>query len=91
MAWRTATGEDGPELFERSGPEPTAQPPAATGVGPEATPWPSETSRRSDARMKEGRRRGTAVAIAIKNLWVISKAIQRLTNVSPVAKDLKRP
>ncbi|WP_241523569.1 MmpS family transport accessory protein [Mycobacterium sp. IEC1808] len=25
VAWRTATGEDGPELLERSGPEPTAQ------------------------------------------------------------------
>ncbi len=53
MAWRTATGEDGPELFERSGPEPTAQPSAATGMGPEATPRPSETNRRSHARMKE--------------------------------------
>ncbi len=35
MAWRTATGEDGPELFERSGPEPTARPSAATGMAPE--------------------------------------------------------
>lgn len=91
MAWRTATGEDGPELFERSGPEPTAHPSAATGMGPEATPRPSETNRRSDARMKDGRRRGTAVANAIKNLWVISKVTHRLTNVSPVVKDLKRP
>ena len=89
MAWRTATGEDGPELFERSGPEPTAQPSGATGMAPEATPRPSNTKRRSDARMKDGRRRGTAVANAIKNLWVI--ATHRLINVSPVVKDLKRP
>lgn len=91
MAWRTATGEDGPELFERSGPEPTAQPSAATGMAPEATPRPSDTKRRSDARMKDGRRRGTAVANAIKNLWVIAKVTHGLINVSPVVKDLKRP
>ena len=91
MAWRTATGEDGPELFERSGPEPTAPPSAATGMAPEATPRPSDTKRRSDARMKDGRRGGTAVANAIKNPWVIAKVTHRLTNVSPVAKDLKRP
>ena len=91
MAWRTATGEDGPELFERSGPEPTAQPSAATGVGPEATPRPSETNRRSDARMKEGRRRGTAVATEIKNLWVISTVTDRLANLSTVMKDSKHP
>ncbi len=53
MAWRTATGEDGPELSERPGPELTAQPPAATGRAPEATPRPLDTKRRSDARMKE--------------------------------------
>ncbi len=91
MAWRTATGEDGPELFERSGPEPTAQPSAATGMGPEATPRPSETNCRNDARMKEGRRRGTAMANPITNLWVISKITDGLTNVSPMAKDLKLP
>lgn len=90
MAWRTATGENGPELFERSGPEPTEQPSAATGMGPEATPRPSETNRRSDARRKEGRRRGTAMATAINNLWVISNVTQGLTIVSPVVKDLKR-
>ncbi len=91
MAWRTATGEDGPELFERSGPEPTAQPSAATGMAPEATSRPSDGNRRSDAQMKEGRRRGTAVVNAIKNLWVSAKVTHGLINVSPVAKDLKRP
>lgn len=75
MAWRTVTGEDGPELFEASGPE-----------------WrPSKTNRRSDARIKEGRRRGTAVASPIKDLRVISEVADRLTNVAPVLKDLKRP
>lgn len=91
MIWRTATGEDGPELFEHSGPQPTAQPSAATGRGPEATPRALETSRRSDARMKEGRRRGTAMADPIKDPWVISEVAHRLTNVVPVTKDLKRP
>jgi hypothetical protein len=89
VAWRTATGEDGSELSERSGPEPTAQPPAATGVAPEATPRPPDTKRRSDARVKEGR--GTAMANAIKKLWVIASVTHRLINVSPVVKDLKRP
>jgi hypothetical protein len=89
VAWRTATGENGPELSERSGPEPTAQPSVATGMTPEATPRPSDTKRRSDARVKEGRRRGTAVANAFKRLWVIANV--RLINVSPVVKDLKRP
>jgi hypothetical protein len=78
VAWRTATGEGDAELFERS-------------RGAEATPWPSETNRRSDARMKEGRRRGTAMANATTNLWVSSKVTDRLTKVSPVLKDLKRP
>lgn len=91
MAWRTATGEDGPELSERPGPELTAQPPAATGRAPEATPRPLDTKRRSDARMKDGRRRGTAVANAAKNLWVIAMVTHRLISVSPVVEDLKRP
>jgi hypothetical protein len=86
VAWRFVTGEDGPELSERSGPEPTAQPSAATGMAPDATPRPSDTKRRSDARMKDGRRQGTAVANAIKNPWVIAKVTHRLTNVSPAAK-----
>jgi hypothetical protein len=60
-------------------------------VPPEATPRPSNTKRRSDARVKEGSRRGTAVANAIKKLWVIAKVKHRLINVSPVVKDLKRP
>ena len=83
MAWRTATGEDGPELFERSGPELTAQPSAASGRAPEATPRPPDTKRRSDARVKEGSRRGTTVANAIMDLWVIAKVTHRLINVSP--------
>jgi hypothetical protein len=89
--WRTATGKDGPGLSERPGPQPTAQPSAATRVPPEASPRPSDTKRRSDARVKEGRRRGTAVANAFKRLWVIAKVTHRPTNVSPVVKDLKRP
>lgn len=91
MAWRTATGEDGPELSERPGPEPTAQPPAPSGMTLEATPRPPDTKRRSDARVKEGSRRGTAVANAIKKLWVIAKVAHRRIDVSPVVKDLKRP
>jgi hypothetical protein len=91
VAWRTATGEDGPELSVRPGPEPTAQPSASTGMAPEATQRPSDTKRRSDARVKEGRRRGTAVANAMKKQRVIAKVIHRLVNVSPVVKDLKRP
>ena len=91
MTRRTATGEDGAELFERSGPEPTAQPSAATDMAPEAKPRPPDTEHRSDARMKDGRRRGTAVANAIKNLWVIAKVTHGLIGVSPVVKDLKRP
>ena len=71
VAWRTATGEDGP--------------------APEATPRPSDAKRRSDARMKENRRRGTAVVKAIKNLWVIAAVTQGLIDVSPVVKDLKQP
>ena len=89
VAWQTATGDNELELSERSGPEPTAQPPAATGVAPEATPRPPDTKRRSDARVKEGR--GTAMANAIKKLWVIASVTHRLINVSPVVKDLKRP
>ena len=84
LAWRTAKGEDGPELSERPGPEPTAQPPAAPSV-------PPDNKRRSDARVKEGSRRRTAVANAIKKLRVVAKVIHRLINVSPVVKDLKRP
>lgn len=76
MAWRTATGEDGPEPVEWSGPEPTVA---------------SETNRRNDARMKEGRRRGSAVAGPIKTLWGISEVAHALTNVAPVVKDMKRP
>jgi hypothetical protein len=94
VAWRTATDEDRPELFERSGPEPTAQPSAATGMAPEATPRPSDTKRHRDARMRDGRRGGTAVANAIKNPWVIARVTHkliRLINVSPVVKDLKCP
>ncbi len=64
---------------------------AATGTGPEVKPRASETNRRSDARMKEGRRRGTAVANQIENLWGISKVAHTLANVAPVLKDLKRP
>jgi hypothetical protein len=90
VAWRTATGEDGPELFEHSGPEPPAEPSAATGIAPEATPRPSDAKRRSDARMKENRRRGTAVVKAIKNLWVIAAVTHGPIDVSPVVKDLKR-
>lgn len=40
------------------------------------------TKRRNDAQMKDGCRRGTAVANAIKNLWVIDKGTHRLINVS---------
>ena len=68
MAWRTATGEDGPGLFERSGPEPTAQPSAATGMAPEATLRPSDTKRRSDARMKDGRRRKKGL---LARFWLV--------------------
>ena len=64
---------------------------AATGTGPEVKPRASETNRRSDARMKEGRRRGTAMASPIKDPWGISKVVHTLTNVAPVLKDLKRP
>lgn len=91
MAWRTATGEDGPELFECSGPKPTAQSSAATGMAPEATPRPSDAKCRSDARMKDDSRRGTAVANAVKNQWVIATVKHGLVNVSSVVKDLKRP
>ena len=91
MAWRTATGKDGPGLSERPGPQPTAQPSAATRVPPEASPRPSDTNTRSGARVREGRGRGTAVANAIKKLWVIATVTHRLINVSPVVKDLKRP
>ena len=63
----------------------------ATGTGPEVKPRALETDRRSDARMKEGRRRGTAMASPIKDLWVISKVAHGLANVAPVTKDLKRP
>jgi hypothetical protein len=90
VAWRTATGEDGPEFSERPGPQPTAQPSAAPRA-PETSPRPSHTNPRSGARVREGRRRGTAVANAIKKLRVIAKVIHRLINVSPVVKDLKRP
>ena len=86
MAWRTATGEDGPELSERPGPESTEQPPAASGMAAEATPRPPDTKRRSDARVKEGSRRRTAVANAIKKLWAIAKVPHRLINVSPVVR-----
>lgn len=86
MAWRTATGANDAELSERSGPESTAQPPAASGMAPEATPRPPDTKRRSDARVKEGSRRGTAVVNAIKKLWVIAKVPHRLINVSPVVR-----
>ena len=89
MAWRTATAEDGPELLERSGPELSAQPSAVTIMGPEATSRPSEINRRSDAGMKEGRRRGTAVANANNNPWVT--ATYGLIIISPVVKDLERP
>jgi hypothetical protein len=91
VAWRTATGEDGPELSERSGPEPTAQPSAATGVEPQATLRPPDTNGRSGARAPAGRRRKTSVANAIKEVWVIAKVAHRQINVSPVVKDLKRP
>jgi len=43
------------------------------------------------ARAREGRRRGTAVADAIKKLRAIAKVLYGLSNVSPVMKDLKRP
>ena len=91
MAWRTATGENGPELSERRGLSRPRNPPSQTGMTPEATPRPSDTKRRSDARVKEGRRRGTAVAKAFKRLWVIAKVTHRPINVSPVVKDSKRP
>lgn len=58
--WRTAAGEDGPELSERSGPEVTAQRLAATGVAPRAA-----------ARPAEGHRVGAAVATAAKKLWIV--------------------
>ena len=90
MAWRTATGEDGPEFSERPGPQPTAQPSAAPRA-PETSPRPSHTNPRSGARVRESRRRGTAVANGIKKQRVIAKVIHRLINVSPVVKDLKRP
>ncbi|MDT5146802.1 MAG: hypothetical protein QOC58_1447 [Mycobacterium sp.] len=90
MAWRTATGDDGPEFSERPGPQPTAQASAAP-LGPETSPRPSHTKPRSGARVREGRQRGTAVANAIKPLRAIAKVINRLINVSPVVKDLKRP
>jgi hypothetical protein len=91
VAWRTATGEDGPELSVRPGREPTAQPSASTGMAPEAAPRPSDTKRRNGTRVKEGRRRGTAVANAYKRLCVIAKVTHRLINVSPVVKELKCP
>ncbi|GLE50927.1 hypothetical protein ATCCBAA256_05130 [Mycobacterium montefiorense] len=50
-----------------------------------------DTKRRSDARVKEGSRRGTALANAIKKLWVIAKVPHRQFNIAPVVKDLKRP
>ena len=81
VVWRTATGKDGPGLSERPGP--TAQPSAATRVPPEASPRPSDTNTRSGARVREGRGRGTAVANAIKKLWVIATVTHRLINVSP--------
>jgi hypothetical protein len=90
VAWRTATGEHGPELSERPGPPSTAQPSAAPRAA-ETLPQPSHTNPRSGARVREGRRRGTAVADAIKKLRVIAKVMHRLINVSPVVKDLKRP
>ena len=89
VAWRTATRANDAEISERSAPEPTAQPSVATGMTPDATPRPSDTRRGSDARVKEGRRRGTAVANAFKGMWVVANV--RLFNVSPVVKDLKRP
>lgn len=89
MAWRSATRANEADLSERSAPDQTRQPSVATGMTPEGTPRPSDTKRRSDARVKEGRRRGTAVANAFKRLWVIANV--RLINVSPVVKDLKRP
>jgi len=57
---------------------------------PETSPWPSHTNPRSGARLREGRRRGTVVANAIKKPRAIAKVIDRLINVSPVVKDLKR-
>jgi hypothetical protein len=90
VAWRTAAGEDGPELTERPGPQPTAQPSVAPRA-PETSPRPSHTSSRSGARVREGRPRGTAVASATEKPRVIANAIYRLINVSPVVKDLKRP
>lgn len=65
MAWRTATGEDGPELSVRPGHEPTAQPSASTRMAQEAAP-PSDIKRRGGARGVEGRQRGTAVANEFK-------------------------
>jgi hypothetical protein len=43
------------------------------------------------ARVREGHRRGTAVADAIKKLGAIAKVLYGLSNISPVEKDLKRP
>jgi hypothetical protein len=90
VAWRTATGEDGPEFSELPGPQPTAQPSAAPRA-PETSPRPSHTNPRSGARVGQGGRRGTAVANAPKKLRAIAKVLYRLINVSPVVKDLRGP
>jgi hypothetical protein len=65
VAWRTATGDNDPELFERSGPDQTAQP---SSVAPEvARPdTPAERQRRSDGR--KGAR--ISVANAVKKVWI---------------------
>lgn len=66
MAWRSATGEYGPDISVRQGAEPTAETSASTGMERDATPRPSDTKRSSGARAQEGRRRGTGVADAFK-------------------------
>ena len=63
---------------------------AACG-GDGGTPTHTASSGRADHRYDPLSITGTAVANAIKKLWVIATVTHRLINVSPVVKDLKRP
>ncbi len=65
MAWRTATGENGPEASERPGPQETVvSPNGAHEVTGEPT-MPAGRQRQPD------RRRNSRIATAVKKFWIV--------------------